>query len=172
MLNYSHPTPVYLAQMFDLKEKDINTWNMFGSVRFSVNKSEVSFSEIGADPALEQGNRVVQVVGGIKGIDNNENALSNYFLITAAIRNIGESFCTKFHLDDKEARKKRGTLSADRHRKSRLTENVKKILEVFDTQGINFKTCDEVSNILTKKVFLANIAQNILSIKEIGEQNH
>ena len=47
--------------MFNLKEKDINTWNMFESGNFSVNKSEVPFSAISADHALEQENRVVKV---------------------------------------------------------------------------------------------------------------
>ena len=90
MLNYARLTPVCLAQMFNLKEKHINTWNIFKSGNFSVNKSEVPFSAIGADHALEQEDRAVKVIGEIKGIGNNENAPSDYFLIAADGEYCGE----------------------------------------------------------------------------------
>ena len=44
MLNYAYLTPLYIAQMFNLKEKHINTWNMFESGNFSVNKLKFSNS--------------------------------------------------------------------------------------------------------------------------------
>ena len=40
--------------MFNLKEKDVNTWTIFESGNFSMNKSEVPFSPIAAYHALEQ----------------------------------------------------------------------------------------------------------------------
>ena len=83
MLNYARFTPLCLAQMFNLKEKHINTWNMFKSGNFSVNKSEVPFLAIGADHVFEQENRGGKVIGEIKGIGNNENAPSDYFLTAA-----------------------------------------------------------------------------------------
>ena len=87
--------------MFHLKEKDMNTWNMFESGNFSVNKSKVPFLLIGADHALEQESRVIKVTGGINGIGNNVNALSDYFPKVEVMGNIVESFCTNFGLDDK-----------------------------------------------------------------------
>ena len=54
MLNYAYLTPVYIAQMFNLKEKHINTRNMFESGNFSVNKLKFHFRR------LEQGNRGIE----------------------------------------------------------------------------------------------------------------
>ena len=143
---------------------------MFESSNFSMNKSEVPFSTIGADHALEQENRVAKVIGSIKGIGNHENALSDYFLTAAEMGNTVESFST--NLDEKEARKREEHYQLTGTKNTRLTENVKKILEVFDTHDINFETCGEVFNILTKKVLPENLAQNFLSVKEIGEQKY
>ena len=110
--------------MFNLKEKVINTWNMLESGNFSMNKSKVPFSTIGADHALEQENRVVKVIGSIKGIGNDKNALSDYFLTAAEMGKIVESFCT--NLDKKEARKKEKHYQLTGTKNTRLTENVKK----------------------------------------------
>ena len=46
---------------------------MIPFLEFSVNKSNVLFSAIGADHALEQENRAVKILGGIKGIANSQN---------------------------------------------------------------------------------------------------
>ena len=86
--------------------------------------------------------------------------------------NIVESFCTNLDLDDKEARKREAYYRVNVTKNTRLTKNVKKILEVFDTHRINFGTCGELFSILTKKVLPANLAQNFLSVKEIGEQEY
>ena len=66
MLNYARLTPVYLSQMYQLRNDDPIIWNRFVEGEFSVNKSNVPFSAIGADHALEQENRAVKVLGGIK----------------------------------------------------------------------------------------------------------
>ena len=56
---------------------------------------------IGADYGLEQENRAIKVTGGINGISNNENALSDYFPKAEVMGNIVESFSMDFGLDDK-----------------------------------------------------------------------
>ena len=68
MQNYARLTPVYLAEMFSLKEADPCTWNYFDKGYFCVNKSIVPHSAIGADHAIEHENRAMKVLGGIKGI--------------------------------------------------------------------------------------------------------
>ena len=57
--------------MFNLKEKYINTWNMFESGNFLMNKSDISFLRIGGDDTLKQENRAVKILGGKIGIGNN-----------------------------------------------------------------------------------------------------
>ena len=66
-------TPVYLSQMYELKEKDSETLEFFMNCYFSVNKTSVSFTAIGADHTIEHENWTMKVLGGIKGIANDIN---------------------------------------------------------------------------------------------------
>ena len=52
---------------------------MFEEGNFSVNKTATSFSAVGVDHGIEQENRAMKVLGGIKGIANNQKALDQYF---------------------------------------------------------------------------------------------
>ena len=52
MQNYARLTPVYLAEMFSLKETDPCIWNYFDKGYFCVNKSAVPHAAIGADHAI------------------------------------------------------------------------------------------------------------------------
>ena len=61
-LNYARLMPVYLSQMFELRKKDPKTWDLLQNGHFSVNKSGIPFSAIGADHALEQENRAMKVL--------------------------------------------------------------------------------------------------------------
>ena len=53
MLNYARRTLVYLAQMYELKEKDENIWAALDAGRFSMNKSGIPFTAIGTDHSIE-----------------------------------------------------------------------------------------------------------------------
>ena len=59
--------------MYELKEKDSETLEFFMNCYFSVNKTSVSFTAIGADHTIEHENRTMKVLGGIKGIANDIN---------------------------------------------------------------------------------------------------
>ena len=69
--------------MYQLQEKDPNTWQFFSNGNFSVNKSKILLSAIGADHALEQENCQMKVHGGITGIGNNQEAQDQHFIIVA-----------------------------------------------------------------------------------------
>ena len=60
MFNYARITPVYLSQMYELKEKDSETWKFFMNGYFSANKRSVAFTAIGADHAIENENLSMQ----------------------------------------------------------------------------------------------------------------
>ena len=144
MLNYARLTPVYLLQMYQLRNDDPTMWNRFVEGEFSVNKSNVPFSAIGTDHALEQENRAVQVLGGIKGIAKSQKLLDEYFLTAAEMSNIVERFCTSFLLEDSDARKREQNYQLFGSKNSRLSTNVNRLLDVFNTQGIIFEESDEV----------------------------
>ena len=68
MLNYALMTPVYVSQMYDLKDRENETENFVDSGYFSVYKTLVPFTSIGTYHAIEQKNLSMKVLGRIKGI--------------------------------------------------------------------------------------------------------
>ena len=55
---------------------------------FLINKTSVSFTAIGADHAIEHGNRTMKVLSGIKGIANVIDKLDKNFIIALEINQI------------------------------------------------------------------------------------
>ena len=76
---YARLVPVYLSEMQNLQNIDINVYNEFMSGNFSVNKNSVPFTAIGVDHALEHINRLMKVQGGIVGITLKQNARARFF---------------------------------------------------------------------------------------------
>ena len=54
----------------------------------------------------------------------------------------------------------------------RLSTNVNKLLDVFNTQGITFEENDEVYNVLTKKELATDVAETFLSMREAGNTKY
>ena len=78
-------SPVYFSQMMQMQMKDHDpTWDLFESGNFSVKKSSVPFTAIGADHGIEQESRSLRALGGIKGLIN-KHSLDEYFLTTGQI---------------------------------------------------------------------------------------
>ena len=102
-------------------------WNRFVEGECSVNKSNVPFSLIGADHALEHENRAVKVLGGIKGIANSQKLLDEYFLTAAEMSSIVEQFCPSFLLEDCDARKREQHYQLIGSKNSRLSTNANKL---------------------------------------------
>ena len=74
MLNYALMSLVYLSQMMQMKGYD-PTWDFFESGKFSVNISYVSFTAIGADRGIEQENRSLKALCGIKELTDKQHSL-------------------------------------------------------------------------------------------------
>ena len=58
LLNYARLMPVHLAQMNALETEDPETWSALKSGRFIVAKSEIPFTHMFSDQALEQGIKI------------------------------------------------------------------------------------------------------------------
>ena len=97
--NYSRYAPLYLFDMYELQEKDRDTWQFFTSRNVSMKLSKISLSAIGAAHALERENRKIKVLGCIKGIENNQAAQDQYFLIASEINAILDEFYCAFLLN-------------------------------------------------------------------------
>ena len=119
---------------------------------FCVGKSEVPFTSIGADHGIEQENRSIKVMGGIKGIGNSSINLDEYFLSAAEMSNIIASFCNRFGISESEACKREDHYQLSGSKNSRIGSNVSKISDVFGTYDVSFNATDNVYNVLTMKV--------------------
>ena len=82
-INYARLTPLYLATMTDLLSNDIESWNYLEE-SFAISKSQIPFTSIGSDHALEQENKVMKVTGGVKGLTQNPSGLHR-FCLTAPV---------------------------------------------------------------------------------------
>ena len=54
--------PVYLADMIELKNNDVEFWNYLKEGNFSVQKSQVTFVAIGRDHAGEHENKILKMM--------------------------------------------------------------------------------------------------------------
>ena len=169
MINYARLTPVYIAKMFSLKDKDPETWRMFNKGDFSVNNTLILFSAICIHHAIEQENRAVEVVGGIKGIANNWKALDEYFLTVSEMGNIIQDFCEVFNIQN-EAPERTQHYQLTGSKNERINDNVKKMSDVFCSREINFEKSEVVFNVLTKKVLPESLAMEFLEIEREGRK--
>ena len=127
--------------MFSFKDKDPETWRMLNEGNFSVNKTPIPFSAIGVDHAIEQENRAVKVLGGIKGIANSRKALDKYFLTASDMGNIIQDFCDVFNIQN-AAPKRTQHYQLTGSKNERINDNVKKMSDVFYSHEINFEKSD------------------------------
>ena len=90
-INYARLTPVYLATMCDMKVSNPDAWRYLEE-NFAIAKSDVSFTAIGSDHAMEQENKVLKVkfvktnktlkkANNIRTIKLTENIISNVLKI-------------------------------------------------------------------------------------------
>ena len=117
--------------MFSLMEKDPDIWRFFQEGNFSVNKSNIPFSAIGPDHRIEQENRALKVLGGIKGIANSEDVLNEYFVTVGEIGNMVEKFCETFHVAENQSRKRDEHDQLYGSKKGRIENNTAKVQEIF-----------------------------------------
>ena len=96
-LNYARLSPLYLATTYDLQHNDHESWNYLKN-NFSINKSGITFCSLGSDHALEQENRTLKVLGGIKGLGQNPCALYRICLIAPSLNDISNAFCEEFNI--------------------------------------------------------------------------
>ena len=95
---------------------------------FSINKTSVPLTAIGADYAIEHENWTMKVLGGIKGIANDTNKLDKYFTIAQEINQIMHDFCEAFDIEHYNAtRDEQHELTGNKNQ--RITSNVQKLDE-------------------------------------------
>ena len=164
---YARLIPECIAQVRNIKIYEEETWKFFEYGNFSVNKSHFPFSAIGADHGIEQLNRELKVVGGVKGLLQNENALHHFILCTPVLDSVCEDFCKRNNLK-KESRDKQYQLTDTIN--SRIIGNVDKLLSHFKSIELSFESSEHMYNIGSNAVLSESIALDIANQQSIGKK--
>ena len=143
-------------------------WNFLNDGNFSVNKSSIAYTTLGADHALEQANKTMKIHGGIKGIADNQVALDQYFIIAPEIFSIIEKLYTFFGTTDSDDQEHHYQLKGGKS--ERISDTVEKLTTVFDHHNTNFEESDCVYNTVTKKILPEKLAKVFLNHEQEGEK--
>ena len=170
IINHARMTPIYLSQMYALKEKYSQTWEFISNGGFSVNKSKALFSSVGSDHGVEHENCALKVTGGIRAIAYSPQALDEYFLTTAEMGNIVERFCETFGIDENQSLKKDDHYQLPGSKNQRIHNNTEKISSVFTDYEVSVDESENVFNVLTKKVLSQKTAETFLKVEVIGQE--
>ena len=133
------------------------------------------------------------MTGGIRGIANNQQALNEYFLTTAEMGNIVESFCQTFGIEEDGSRKRDEHYQLTGSKNKRIRTYTDKISTVFTVHEVAFNVNatnelessegnendtpetelkDDVFNVSTKKVLPDKMAETFIKVEEIGEKRY
>lgn len=87
---YGRFVPVYVGTMHRLEKQNPCVWEYL-TKHWVVRKSQIAFTAIGCDHALEHVNRVLKGEGGLVGITRNASARTRHFLIQDEIFRIKDA---------------------------------------------------------------------------------
>ena len=165
-LKYAQHVPDYLARMTSLKDSDPNVWKEFTNGNFCVKKSLIPFTSIGVDHALEQENRKMKVLGGLKGITQKPETLARFFLIAPEMSRLSQE-AEKAAGVTPQSRKQHHELSESRtQREYKRIEQLETVLK--DSNPFQFQG-DQLLNIISKSVMPQSVHMDILQREEKGK---
>ena len=169
-LNYARMLPQYLSCMKYTEKNHPTIWQELvdGKV-FSVSKSQIPFTSIAPDHALEQENRRLKVNGGIVGITQNENALRRFFLIAPELKRLSLKFEENIGINLVKKRTTHHELYGSKSK--RISDNVSKLKKIFENHGDPFRqTTNDLNNMLSHAVLPDAVAKDILDRDREGER--
>ena len=102
LLNYARLMPVHLAQMNAIEEDDPETWDSLKSA-FVVVKSEIPFTHLFTDQALEQEIKKLKGRGGMVGLSRDEAALDRLVTTTPHIARLVDQYLNEFPKSSKSS---------------------------------------------------------------------
>ena len=115
--------------------------------------------------------RVVNVLGRIKGITNNQQDLDEFYLIASEFGDIAETFCKSLQQKINKVLKEIDITSLQAPRILKLMKMLKNLKAVFQENVVKFeqKNVQDLYGLLTKKVLLQHLTENFLSLKNMGQ---
>lgn len=152
--------PVYLAQMYSLKENDPETWQFFEQGKFIVNKSASSFSAIAPDHGIEQENCSMKVLGGVIGLLQNKPALQRFGLAAPELNRLCGEFLVENNIT-RYGRSQHYQLTGSTN--IWIKDSVQVLGDTMDNLDVSFSDSSSVYNILSKSVLSEKAEQDIIN---------
>jgi len=165
-LKYAQHIPEYLSKMYSLQTSDPDIWKYFCEGNFCVKKTELSFCSLGVDQALEQENKRLKVLGGLKGITHNPAALQRFFLIAPELERLSSEAekMAGFSPEKQTTHHEMSNIIQDRQEvKVKKLKAVLKELNPFSYDGGN------LVNVITKSVVPDTIRDDVLRQERCGD---
>ena len=159
-------TPLYLATMIELKSNDLETWQYLKE-NFAIAKSEIPFTAIISDRAMEQETKVLKVSEGVTGLTQNESALNRFCLASPVLASLSEDFCKRQNIKT-EYRKCHYQLLGSTQ--SRIAQNTNTLIKTTREFNIGFGDADFVFNVFSKAVLPSQSATELLNHENIGSE--
>lgn len=165
-INYARWVVLYLADMLELEKSDPESWNFLNEGNFTVAKTDVPFTALDPDHAIEQLHRSLKVKGGFIGLTQNDKLLDRFALTIPMLSMFAESFKNyagikvgygQFHHELV------GTLFEKRLEKATL------LMKTLCRQG-NPYTFDGLCNLVTFSVPSEEIKKNVINRDELGQK--
>ena len=167
LFNYARHTPLFIADMLNLRENDMKTWDYLKD-NFSVSKSLIPFTSIGSDQAVEQQNKDIKVNGDIVGLTQKPSGL-NWFCLAAPLMNtLSDQYCDKYNTVTGTKRTIHYQLTGSQL--SRLCGNVKKLVVEMKNYDVTFVDNSKVFNVVSKAVLPEECATELLEHDVIVEE--
>lgn len=164
-LNYGRWTPLYLADMLELQEKDPETWKFFAEGNFTLAKHETPFTAIDPDHGIEQEHKKMKTKGGIVGITGNDRAFEKYFIIAPVLSEVVDHFKDSAGVHSRNNTMKHHELVGSKAQN--LLSCSVKLISVLTRQANPFLRND-VCNLLDFSVPPTIIAYNVVNRDDMG----
>lgn len=140
---------------------------MYLEKNFTISKGTMLFTSIGSNHALEQENKVMKATGGVKGLTKNPSGLQRFCFTAPILNAISKEFCSKCNIATK-SRIRHYQLTGSTN--SRISNNVNKLMNMYDTFDVSFQPSDAVINIISKAVLPTDIARKSLQHSKIDHE--
>lgn len=167
--NYARLLPLYLSSITYTKFNNPEIWNELKNGNFCVSKSNIPFTSIGPDHAVEHENKVLKSVGGIVGITQKETALDRFFVIAPELSRLCVEFNQQFGITTAAETKQHHQLHS-RH-EQRLKRNLLALKNIISLHVPDMFTEDyDLTNMFTRKSMDPKTVNDVLRRDELGQK--
>lgn len=171
LLNYARLMPVHLAQMNALEKDDPKTWNALKSGEFVVAKSEIPFTHLFTDQALEQEIKKLKGHGGMVGLSRDEAALDWLVTTTPYLASLVNQYLSSFPKASRTSvRTEHYQLSGEIAVRSRV--NALKLRHLIELHcGVNpFKEKTPLKSLVSSALVSDGAKNDVLQFAEKGQK--